>query len=334
MHILFAHESVIPVFAYGGTERVIWDLGRALVALGHKVTYLVNEGSHCDFGDVITLRRDLPWRAQMPAGVDLVHFQFNPGSGQSGDMDFPYLVTEHGNSKSAAPFPRNTVFVSANHAARYGSSEYVLNGLDWSTYGKVDWTRPRDYFHFLGKAAWRVKNVSGAIDVARQAGVRLDVLGGTRLNLKRGLRFTPWPSIRFHGMVGGAQKLALLGGSRGLILPVRWHEPFGLAVIESLYFGCPVFATPYGALPELVPQTCGVLSNRQDVLANAVRESRFDTRACHEHVRVNFSATRMARDYLVKYQRVLDGETLNAQAPMMQGAYDGLDWFRQAPSAG
>ena len=72
-------------------------------------------------------------------------------------------------------------------------------------------------------------------------------------------------------MVGGTQKTGLLNASRGLIFPVRWHEPFGLAVIESLYFGCPVFSTPYGALPELVPVHCGVLSDQASVLAEAVR---------------------------------------------------------------
>ena len=64
---------------------------------------------------------------------------------------------------------------------------------------------------------------------------------------------------------------SLLNASRGLIFPVRWHEPFGLAVIESLYFGCPVFATPYGALPELVQEVLdkladGELSQPLDVL--------------------------------------------------------------------
>jgi hypothetical protein len=70
-------------------------------------------------------------------------------------------------------------------------------------------------------------------------------------------------------MVGGQVKLDLLQGSRGLIFPVLWHEPFGLAVIESLYFGCPVYATPYGALPELVPPACGVLSAGRGELADS-----------------------------------------------------------------
>src|SRR5690606_17197612 len=119
-------------------------------------------------------------------------FQFNPGV----PVRIPHLMTQHGNSRESVPLPLNTVFVSQDHARRHGSDVHVYNGLDWSAYGEVDWERPRPCFHFLGKAAWRVKNVRGAIDIARDAGVELDVLGGDRLNLKRGFHFT-W-SRRVH----------------------------------------------------------------------------------------------------------------------------------------
>ena len=322
MHILLVNHAPIPVFAYGGTERVVWDLGKHLVALGHKVSYLVPPGSHCDFAQVLPLRPDQPWDAQIPPDVDITHFQFDPHTLPSS----PYVVTEHANARAPKPLPLNTVFLSQNHAQRYGSTEYVYNGLDWDAYGPVDFERPRSHYHFLGKAAWSVKNVRGAIAVARRAGVELDVLGGKRFNIKGGLRLTLSSRVHFHGMVGGGQKFGLLNASRGLILPVRWHEPFGLAIIESLYFGCPVFATPYGALPELVPAECGVLSAHAHELAEAVRTNRFDPRACHEHVKQHFNAETMTRNYLTMYQRVLDGETLNAQPPVIQNPARNLPW--------
>ena len=82
-------------------------------------------------------------------------------------------------------------------------------------------------------------------------------------------------------MVGGQVKLDLLQGSRGLIFPVLWHEPFGLAVIESLYFGCPVYATPYGALPELAPPATGVLAAGRGRPADAPRQGGVQARVCH-----------------------------------------------------
>ena len=76
MHVLLVNNSTIPVYAYGGTERVIWDLGKSLVNLGHKVSYLVPEGSHCDFGRVLPIDTKRPWQEQIPADIDITHFQF------------------------------------------------------------------------------------------------------------------------------------------------------------------------------------------------------------------------------------------------------------------
>ena len=315
MRVLLVSNSFIPVFAYGGTERVIWDLGQALGELGHVVTYLVAAGSSCPFAKVLEINPAVDLRLQIPDDIDIVHFQFNPTFDLDADFDKPYVVTEHGNTAGGKLLPRNSIFVSRNHAKRHGSDQFVYNGLNWEAYGQVDFKLPRRHHHFLGKAAWRVKNVTGAIDVALAAGVRLAVLGGTRLNLKRGFRFTWSRNVEFHGLVGGLQKFQLLNASNGLIFPVRCHEPFGLAIVESLYFGCPVFSTPYGSLPELVGLQHGVLSSAHQVLADAIVGHSFDSRACHQHAAENFNAKKMAQGYLEKYLKVADGEFLSSIRP-------------------
>ena len=299
-------------------------MARGLITLGHEVTFLAGTGSNCPFARVIEIDGSRPLLEQIPSNeFDIVHFQFNPRE----PLDFPYLVTEHGNSKRAESFPHNTVFVSKNHAKRYGSTESVHNGLDWSAYGEVDWTQKRRHYDFLGKGSWPVKNLKGAIQVARKAGGEMAVLGGKRLNLSRTFRVTPWRSIRFHGMVGGNTKLGLLNQSKGKIFPVRWHEPFGLAIIESLYFGCPVFSTPYGALPEIVQEEHGVLATSASALADAINSRNFDPQACHQHVVRTFDHLRMARSYLEKYQRVLDGEVLNPTKPVLkENGHALLNW--------
>ena len=315
MRVLLVSNSLIPVYAYGGTERVVWDLGQALGELGHDVTYLVAAGSSCPFAKVLEINPALDLRLQIPDDIDVVHFQFNPAFDLDADFDKPYVVTEHGNTAGDKRLALNSIFVSRNHATRHGSNQFVYNGLNWNAYGPVNFDLSRRHHHFLGKAAWRVKNVGGAIDVALQAGVRLAVLGGTRLNLKRGFRFTWSRKVEFHGMVGGQQKFQLLNASNGLVFPVRWHEPFGLAVIESLYFACPVFATPYGSLPELVGPQHGVLSSACEVLAEAILGQSFDLRACHQHAVQNFNADKMARGYLEKYLKVADGDFLSSIHP-------------------
>ena len=53
MRILLFLNSLIPVSNYGGTQRVMWSLGKALTQMGHKVYFLAKAGSTCDFASVI-----------------------------------------------------------------------------------------------------------------------------------------------------------------------------------------------------------------------------------------------------------------------------------------
>lgn len=317
MKILIVKIGIIPVHLYGGTERVIWGLGKELVKLGHEVSFLVKKGSYCDFASVIHIDEDRPILDQINSDYDVVHFNFRLQGVEK--LGIPYVITIHGNSNNLSELDQNAIFVSRNHASRYNSNSYVYNGLDWSEYTTPDFKNRRNYFHFLGKAAWRVKNVSGAIDVIKKTKTeKLKVLGGVRFNFKMGIRFTFSHRISFAGMVGGEKKFELLNGSKGLVFPVKWHEPFGLAIIESLYYGCPVFGTPYGSLPELVKEDVGFLSDKSDELVDAILEvDKYSYKRCHEYVIEEFNSKRMAIEYLKKYEIVISGNKLNIVPPKL-----------------
>ena len=211
------------------------------------------------------------------------------------------------------------VFVSRNHANRYGSNSFVYNCLDVEDYGKPDLNSKRHYIHFLADAAWRVKNVRGAIKIAKNAAVPLHVIGGVRFNFNMGIRLTFDPNTRFHGMKGGEEKNKIINGSKGLLFPVLWNEPFGIALIESLYFGCPVIGTPYGSLTELIPKEVGFLSSKKDELVTAVKNiDAYDRNDCHRYVMDNFTSDKMTLQYLALYEKVMNGEKLNAIAPKLK----------------
>lgn len=321
MRILIAHDALIPARLYGGIERVIWSLGRELVKLGHDVTYLVRPNSRCDFARIVPIDKRRRIVDQIPEAIDIVHFHFTPPD--LCDLKKPYVITMHGNCSHTRPFDRNTIFLSRNHASRFGSDCFVYNGLDWDEYIRPDLSMSRTYFHFLGDAAWKVKNLKGAIEIIKKTrSETLMVIGGNRLNFRMGFRLTLTRRVRFLGFLGGEAKDRVLNGSKGLIFPVIWNEPFGLAIIESLYFGCPVFGTPYGSLSEIVIDGVGFLSSSKSQLARAIEELRFDPVRCHKYAVEEFNARRMALDYLRKYQAVLDGESLNSENPRLQSISD------------
>lgn len=315
MNILIANTGFIPVKKYGGTERVIWYLGKELAKMGHKITYLVKNGSHCDFAAVLFFNPALNINEQIPEYIDVVHFNFQPNQ----EILKPYVVTLHGNINDERLLDVNTVFVSKNHAERFGSDCYVHNGMDWDDYENPILNIKRNYYHFLGNAAWRVKNLRGAISIIKNTkSEKLKVLGGSRLNFNMGFRFTLSSRIHFYGMVGGIKKFTLLNNSKGLLFPVRWHEPFGLAITESLYYGCPVFGTPYGSLPEIVNAEVGFLSAKSIELKHAIEDkNNFSAKICHEYALENFNSKNMALKYLEKYLIVLNGRTLNESKPKL-----------------
>ena len=314
MNIVLYLNSELPALKYGGTQRVVYYLAQELIGLGHNVTLLIKG---------ITQEIDIPYiiydenkefNSQVPKTTDIVHIHSNIPK----DIDFPYVFTMHGNLNDTRELDQNTIFVSKNHAQRYGSESYVHNGLRWEDYLTPKLDTKRDYYHFLGNGAWRVKNLKGAIDIAKKAGEDIKVLGGDRFNFKMGLRLTFTPKASFYGMVGGSYKDELLSSSKGLIFPVLWHEPFGLAIIESLYFGAPVFATPYGSLTELVPKEVGFLSNKKSELIEAVKQNNFDRDICHQYAKENFNAKKMATEYLIKYEDVINSKKLNLQKPSLK----------------
>jgi glycosyltransferase involved in cell wall biosynthesis len=320
MHVLIFHPALIPVEAYGGSERVIWWLGKALSQVGIKVTFLVKKGSTCPFAEVLPYNEKLPLEAQIPVDVDLVHIH----SGVEGIDTKPCVVTIHQNYTTPQNFHKNTVFLSSDHARRHGSNQFIYNGIDTTDYGTPEVGNLRRYFHYLGNATMRVKNVKGAIDIAVNARERLHVLGGSRINLQSGLRITLSPLVRFHGMIGGDGKNTILRSSKGLIYPVLYDEPFGLAIMESLYFGCPVFGSSIGSLPELLGSNhvhgattsgeidafyseFGVLSDKPEELSAALKSAGdFDQKRCQDYVADKFTARHMAQNYLKLYERVLN----------------------------
>jgi glycosyltransferase involved in cell wall biosynthesis len=296
---------------------MLWWLMKELSNRGHKVKLIAPQGSACPFADVIYPDPKFKtYEAQpIPADVDIVHFDF---SLYSDYHTKPYLARQSGNGKPGARFAQNTVFLSQNHAIRHHGEYFIHNGIDIDEYGQPDWNTKPSHVHFLAKAAWKVKNVKGAIEIARKAGQKIEIIGGHRINFKMGFRLTLDRNAHFNGMLGGEKKLNIMRRSKALLFPVLWHEPFGIALIESMYFGCPVIGTPWGSLPEIVVKNTGFLSASISTLVENLKNIRqFDRKFIHEYTVENFSSKKMTDNYLKAYEHILNGTPLNPANPFV-----------------
>jgi glycosyltransferase involved in cell wall biosynthesis len=126
-------------------------------------------------------------------------------------------------------------------------------------------------------------------------------------------RYRPWRGrehgITWLGSVGGHEKRALVAGAKALLMPIRWEEPFGMAVIEALASGTPVVAMRRGAMPVIIEHGYnGFLADSEQEFEEClqrVRSGEIRPENCRRSVEERFSATRMADGYIRLYQQVI-----------------------------
>jgi len=298
MHVVVASHYRLPVKGYGGTERVVVALVRALAALGHRVTLLAAPGTRVPEATVVevppTRIRDpaLDLATLLPPGSDVLHVFFPVTRAPS----HPFVQTLEGNLEAGAAVPPNNIFISRDHAQRSGSDVFVYNGLDPADFL---FRSVKDGYHlFLGRLH-SAKGYRWAIEGAKRRGHRLLLAGGWRPSFAR--------NIKYVGEVAGRRKAELLAGARCLWMPALWDEPFGLTTIEALLSGTPVLATRRGALPEVVSPDVGALCDTLDeMIAAAETIHTRSPEACRAHAERYFSHVAMAEEYLRMYRHLLD----------------------------
>jgi len=155
------------------------------------------------------------------------------------------------------------------------------------------------------------KGAAEAIDIARAAGVPIEVYGDVydagysrdQIDPRRG-----WPEVTVHQGVPRAALWEAMARAAVVLCPSRWDEPFGLAAAEAQACGTPVVAFRRGGLGEVVVDgVTGFLVPPDDVgaAASAVpRAAGISRAACREHAegRLDLEASLDAHERL--YWRV------------------------------
>lgn len=276
----------VPPPGYGGVESVVGALTEALVRRGHEVTLFCAPGSESS-ADVVTLlgashpdeierslyEADHVSRAfeRIDGAVsadrfDVIHDHCGFTSLAMADRIFTPLVhTLHG------PFTTSTAAFYARHGSKAALVAISRAQLDHAPPGlqavavipnpiaASDWPlleRKEDYLLWVGRMT-PGKGPHRAIEAARIAGCPLVLAGVVQPGQQAFFDREVAPhidgrAVRFVGEVAGADKRSLFAQARGLLMPIRWEEPFGMVMIEALACGTPVIAYPEGAVPELI----------------------------------------------------------------------------------
>jgi glycosyltransferase involved in cell wall biosynthesis len=134
------------------------------------------------------------------------------------------------------------------------------------------------------------KGAAEAIDIARAAGIPIDVYGDAydagysrdQIGPRRA-----WPGVTVHEAVPRASLWAAMTHAAVVLFPARWAEPFGMAAAEAQACGTPVVAFRCGALGEVIADgVTGFLVPPDDIAAaaEAVRRTAGISRSdCRDH---------------------------------------------------
>ncbi|MER8713304.1 glycosyltransferase family 4 protein [Mesorhizobium sp. M1295] len=340
-HVAPLHESVPPRF-YGGTERIVSYLTEGLVELGHDVTLFASGDTKTSAKLVACRERALrldprPHKSETAAHLsmlaevrnraqqfDVIHFHL------SHFLHFPFfehmpdrtVTTPHGRLDyvDLAPayerFPRFPM-ISISRSQRAGLAKAnwlatIHHGLPIDIYEptfETDADEP--YLAFLGRLS-RDKRPDRAIEIALRSGLKLKLAAKIGDDDRAFFHDTVEPLIDgdrvdYIGEIEEDRKAEFLGKAAGLLFPIDWPEPFGLAAIEAMACGTPVIAWNCGALPEIIDHgVTGFLVDTVDAAVASIPELlRLDRRQVRAVFENRFSATRMAHDYVAAYAHLI-----------------------------
>jgi glycosyltransferase involved in cell wall biosynthesis len=332
----------VPPPGYGGIEAVVDVLCTELVARGHDVTLFAAPGSrsaarvhtvldaaHPDTigsalheSDHVAGAFDAIDAAPAAAGpFDLIHDHSGFTAVAMADrVGVPVVHTLHGplEGETARFYARHAhkvdlVAISRSqveHAPPAVHAEAVVPNpivVDRWPLG----TRKDDYLLWIGRME-PVKGAHRAIAAARLAGRPLILAGPVQTGQADYFREQIEPHVdgsrvRYVGEVGWTEKQRLYARAAALLMPIRWDEPFGMVMIESLACGTPVIAFAEGAAAEIVIDGHnGALVADEAAMADAVeRIGAIDPLDCRESVRSRYDVVITVDGYESVYRRVV-----------------------------
>ncbi len=214
----------------------------------------------------------------------------------------------------------------------------IPHGIDVEDYLFKDESNSGNYLFSIGRIT-EVKGQDTAIAVAKQSGAKL-ILAGCIQNKREDRDFFTrlkksidlivdvgrYPvnrdyydqvlkpilssdkQIIYIGELDTAAKKHWYRHAQATLFPIRWGEPFGMVLIESMASGTPILAFGAGAVPEIVRhgETGFVVDSVESMVQAVGCIEHLDRRQCWRHVNTSFSIQSMAEGYAALYEQLTD----------------------------
>ena len=250
------------------------------------------------------------------------HFDFLPLT-YSGLVETPVVTTIHGfSSPSIVPvykkYNDRGHYVAISDADKSPELDYIAtihHGIDVAQFPFS--SAKGEYLLFFGRIHPH-KGVYEAIQVAQRIGKKLVIAGIIQDQDYFAARVEPYvdgTTVEYIGSVGPDQRAEVLGRAIALLHLISFDEPFGLSLIESMACGTPVIAFRRGSMPELIRhgETGYIVDDIEGAINALATIESIDRLKCRADVEQRFTNTRMARDYVRVYEKILNREARDDQ---------------------
>jgi glycosyltransferase involved in cell wall biosynthesis len=330
----------VPPPLYGGIEWIVALLADGLALAGHDVTIFASGDSVIARARLASVYETAPsehigetyWDIRHVLACYVRQDEFdivNDHSGMlaaavGGVLHVPVVHTVHGTLEGepglmyehiCAVAPRvQLISISMNQRRHKPELPWLANcpnALDLSLYPFPLETRREDYLLFLGRMT-AAKGAHRAIAVALETGLPLKLAGKCRepaelSYFEQFIRPYLGPRIEYVGEVSHGEKVELLQRARATLFPIRWEEPFGLVMIESMACGTPVIASRYGSVPEVVEDGVSgvIVDDYRDMPAALERADALDRAQIRRNAEERFAPERMVADYVRAYEAAI-----------------------------
>ncbi|MEH6682569.1 MAG: glycosyltransferase family 4 protein [Sediminicola sp.] len=325
-----------PPKHYGPWEQVASILAEGLVKAGYDITLFATCDSLTSGKlDAVCERpyeedRDMDvkvWESlhisnlmEKSHNFDIIHnhYDFLPLT-YSRLINRPMITTIHGfSSHKIIPvykkYNSSTTYISISNADRHPELEYsrtIYHGIDSDKF--TYHVHKEGYLLYFGRIHPH-KGTLEAIEIAKKSGYPLKIAGLIQDQEYYDTKIAPQvdgDSVTYLGNVDQADGAQLLGKAMCLLHPIRFEEPFGLSVAESMMCGTPVIAFARGSMPELIlhGKTGFLVHTTAEAVAAVEKLHLIDPASCRAHAMGKFSIEKMIRSYREEYDKLLSLNT-------------------------
>ncbi len=322
-----------PPKGYGGIERVVHTFVEQLIKEGHDVTLFGTSGSYCKGKTIVIDQYD---SVNAPAGihsksdkiseeplyeavkkhlrdnpVDIIHdWSFDNAFVMRHPKEFPFVI-----STCIPPFKGykrpNLVACSDAHAKLCGANtQFVHYGLDLNNW-PYQYEKKEHFIHISKIVKYKGQHLAAL--AARKAKVPLLLAGNIEdipyyyFFLKPLLLICP--TVSTIGEIDGTENY--LPYARALVQTPKWFDAFPLVILEAFASGTPVIALDQGGVKEQVKNGVNgfLCKSVADISKGMKNIHKISPETCRKYAEENFSVKRMVKDYVLLYEKAINGDT-------------------------